>query len=58
MLKKSGISFISLIALGVLMVGCGGGGGGGNEPVTPAVTTWEKLVWDDGSNNPNSRWAN
>lgn len=25
-------------------------------PATPTVITWDKLVWDDGSGDPNTLW--
>ena len=55
-MKTYRISIITVVcAFAFITFGCSSGGG--DESTTePTVITWDKLIWDDGSNDPNTHW--
>lgn len=46
-----------LFFLAILISACSSGGGGGGE--TPSVnnTTWDELIWNDGTVDKTRNWA-
>ena len=54
-LKKT-IFVLTMAVVSTQLSACFGGGGGSATEPPPAVTTWENLIWDDGSNDPNTLW--
>ena len=50
---KKAIYIFTVAVVSMLLSGCFGGGGGTEEP---PVINWDDLIWDDGSNAPNTLW--
>lgn len=50
--------YTTIICISPFLSGCLGGGDDTptEPPPEPSVITWDKLIWDDGSNDPNTLW--
>ena len=58
-MKTRNVSFTVTICAFVLFVsGCFGGGDVSTTEPPLTVNTWDTLIWDDGSNAPNTLWEN
>ena len=56
-MKLNNVSFITIIcALALITSGCFVVVGGDGDTSETTVVTWDNLIWDDGSNNPNTLW--
>lgn len=50
---KKAIYILAISVMSMQLFNCSGGDGSTSEPT---VITWDDLVWDDGSNDPNTLW--
>ena len=54
---RKGIYIFIIAVASMTLFGCfGSDGGATTPPPLPTVTTWDDLIWDDGSNDPNTLW--